>query len=169
MDKFMDTSAEPDKQPEEEKQPAAERSEETAVQPTNEAESTPKQARRPRQRKPKGEGRRGRKGAFTVRQVADRFAACGRCSYFWAGYKVLCGEEAQETAVAQSESGWLDLAWHNQLPRLLYKSYGVRLDIDHFHYEGCCKECRRRFVYDAADQEEEYSSCAIEISPSTLR
>ena len=165
----MDASTELDKQP----QPDDEISSppengveaETAVATANEAPPEKKGRKRSRGRQPKKTGRQSRRGAFTVRQVADRFAACGRCSYFWAGYKVLCGEEAQETAVAESTTGWLELIWHPEIPRLLYKSYGVRLDVDFFHYEGCCQECRRRFMYQAAENDDEPGSCAIEVSP----
>lgn len=133
----------------------------------------PDKPTRQRERQPKKGGRKSRqtnRNLSTLRQVADRFAACGRCSYFWAGYKVLFGEEAQETAVNESESGWLTLQWNSQMPDLLHKSYGIRMDVDYFHYEGCCKECRRRFVYRAAENaDEEAAYCAIEISPHGLK
>ena len=106
-----------------------------------------------------------RKNWPTLLQVTDRFAACGRCSYFWAGYRVLQGEAALQTAVSQSKSGWLQLIWDLQMPELIHKSFGVRLDISHFHYEGCCKECRRHFIYQAAENEEETDNFQIEISP----
>lgn len=109
--------------------------------------------------------RRGGKTQPTLRQVTDRFAACGRCSYFWAGYRVLFGEEGLETAVNQSESGWLDLNWNLQMPDLVHKTYGVRLDVAHFHYEGCCDECRRHFVFEAAKNEDLEDRFHIEISP----
>lgn len=122
-------------------------------------------------KKPSTRKRRGQpavashKSQPTLRQVTTRFAACGRCSYFWAGYKVIQGEAALATAVAQSQSGWLNLEWNSQMPELVYKSYGVRFDITHFHYEGCCKECRRPFIYQAADSEEEADSFQIAITP----
>ncbi|MEZ4593571.1 MAG: hypothetical protein R3D55_20870 [Chloroflexota bacterium] len=173
-------SAETDPQPEE---PQSE-NETTAVElVTATAESTELEAPAPqlpapqapanrRERKPKkgkpGAGKSG-KSQSSLRQVADRFAACGRCSYFWAGYKVLFGEEGQETAVNQSEDGWLDLQWNGQMPNLLLESYGIRMDVDFFHYEGCCKECRRRFLFHAAEDEAEPASLAIEISPHKVK
>jgi hypothetical protein len=201
MDKFMETSAETDKQPEEEKiilaEPetdaadpvaAAAESAAEAAEPLTEAVESAAEAVEPeaelavaatainekpptkpssrRVRTPqKAGGRRSGKNQPTVRLVTDHFAACARCSYFWAGYRVLFGEDAQATAVAQSESGWLDLEWNLEMPDLLHKSYGIRLDVAHYHYEGCCKECRRRFIYQAAGNEDEANSCAIEISP----
>ena len=165
MDKFMDASAEPVLEPEDETAENPETVADITEVAATETAPVEKRVKRRRERKPQKEGRKSSQGTLTLRQVAERFAACGRCSYFWAGYRVLCGEAGQETAVAESDSGWLDLDWHVQMPRLLYKSYGVRLDIEHFHYEGCCKECHRRFVYQAAESEDEFSSCIIEVSP----
>lgn len=169
-EKIMDMSEQTDPQPEDDNAAVpeaatmdAESTVETAV-----AEKPAEKPAAKRERQPKNEKREERRSGRTdgsLRQVTDRFAACGRCSYFWAGYRVLFGEEGQETAVDQSQSGWLALQWNSQMPDLLNKSYGIRLDIEHFHYEGCCKECRRRFVYHAAENEDELASCTIEISP----
>lgn len=109
--------------------------------------------------------RSSRKNQPALRSVTARFAACGRCSYFWAGYRVLFGLEELETAVSNSKSGWMELIWNEQMPELVHKSYGVRLDITHFHYEGCCKECRRHFIYQAAEDEADADAFRIEISP----
>ncbi|MBK8901152.1 MAG: hypothetical protein IPM53_08215 [Anaerolineaceae bacterium] len=106
-----------------------------------------------------------RKNQPTLQQVTDRFAACGRCSYFWAGYRVLFGLEELETAVAHSKSGWLELIWDEQMPELVVKSYGVRLDTGHYHFEGCCEECRRHFIYQASDNEDEADAFRMEITP----
>lgn len=106
-----------------------------------------------------------RKNQPTLQQVTDRFAACGRCSYFWAGYRVLFGLAEQETAVAHSKSGWLELNWDERMPELVVKSYGVRLDTGHYHYEGCCQECRRHFIYQASDKEDEADAFRIEVTP----
>ncbi|MCA9956628.1 MAG: hypothetical protein KC434_17990 [Anaerolineales bacterium] len=106
-----------------------------------------------------------RKNQPTVQQVTERFAACGRCSYFWAGYRVLFGLEELETAVAHSKSGWLELLWDEQMTELVVKSYGVPLDNGYYHYDGCCEECRRHFIYEASDNEEEADAFRIEITP----
>lgn len=106
-----------------------------------------------------------RKNQPSLQQVTDRFAACGRCSYFWAGYRVLFGLEELETAVAHSKSGWLELIWDEQMPELVVKSYGARIDTGHYHFEGCCEECRRHFIYQASDNEEEADAFRIEITP----
>jgi hypothetical protein len=173
MEKFMEMSEETDLQPEKEKSVAAEPVTEVA-EPVAELPASPKKpaARQASKRKKSKGGRSSNKSGqnqISLRQVTKLFAACGRCSYFWAGYRVLFGVEAQETAVAQGQSGWLDLEGNSQMSELLHKSYGVRLDVAHFHYEGCCKECRRRFVYQAAESEDEFNSCAIEISPHRLK
>ncbi|HID52410.1 MAG TPA: hypothetical protein EYP41_10270 [Anaerolineae bacterium] len=81
--------------------------------------------------------------------ITESFAACGRCSYFWAGYRVIHGLEDQERVAAQTDPDWLILTWSYPMGELLLKSYGSRFDIDFAYYEGCCKECRRHFVYDA--------------------
>ena len=130
----------------------------------------PKQKKKPapkKRRKPTA--KTSRKGQPHLRQVTERFAACGRCSYFWAGYRVIFGDEAQETAVAESQSGWLYLDWNLQMPELVHKAYGVRLDISYFHYEGCCKECRRQFIYEMSENEDEADSFCIEITPRTSK
>lgn len=106
-----------------------------------------------------------RKNQPTLQQVTDRFAACGRCSYFWAGYRVLFGLEELETAVAHSKSGWLELMWDEQMPELVVKSYGARIDMGSYHYESCCQECRRHFIYQASDNEDEADAFRIEITP----
>ena len=122
----------------------------------------PKKQRRQLTREP-------RKNQPTLQQVTARFAGCGRCSYFWAGYRVIHGMAELETAVAHSKSGWLELVWDLQMPELVHKTYGVRLDISHFHYEGCCRECRRHFIYEAAENEDEAHGFRIEITPRTSK
>ncbi|WP_420643776.1 hypothetical protein [Candidatus Leptofilum sp.] len=173
----MNTSEETDKQPIEEEVAKAESTEAEpteaqkepiaeAVEPAAQSTSKPgsEQTKKGPRTKP-----RAKKGNPTVKQVSDRFAACGRCSFLWAGYRVIFGEEGQETAVVNNRSGWMDLEWNTQMPDLLFKSYGIRLDISFYHYEGCCKECRRRFVYQAPDKPEDAVQCAIEISPNSAK
>lgn len=161
----MNTSAETDMQPTEEENRNVE-SVETVKKPEAETDKAPTSAstKKPN-KKQKKRKERAKKGNQSLKQVSARFAACGRCSFFWAGYKVIFGESGQETAVNESQSGWLNLEWNAQMHNLLYKSYGIRLDVNFYHYEGCCKECRRRFSYRAADEVDEPSHCAIEISP----
>jgi hypothetical protein len=170
----MDTSAESDMQQPEEEQNTVPTSA-TIVEVEQSEENKPalpkKRLKRlhSKRKKPRGAARASHKKQLTLQQVTDRFAACGRCSYFWAGYRVVFGADALATAVEQSESGWLDLEWDLQMPELVHKSYGVRLDISHFYYEGCCKECRRIFVYQAAENEDESDGFSIEISPRTAK
>ena len=164
----MDTSAESDKQ-ELEEEPAA------VPDPVVEEAQTVEQVIEPvkktfkrvndKRKKQRKASHASRKNQTTLQQVTNHFAACGRCSYFWAGYRVIFGEDALATAVTQSKSDWLDLEWNLEMPELVHKSYGVRLDIKHFHYEGCCKECRRVFIYQAAENEEESDAFCIQISP----
>ncbi len=86
-------------------------------------------------------------------EVIDCFSACGRCSYFWAGYRVIAGEEVVETAVKENDPVWLTLPWSHPVRELIVKSYGIRFDVAYFHHEGSCKECQRQFVYDEEDEE----------------
>ena len=126
----------------------------------------PKKKKRLQHQKLKEGGRKADKDGLSLRQVGERFAACGRCSYFWAGYRVIFGEEAQKTAVAEDQiAGWLYLSWNFQVPELVLKSYGVRMDIEHIHYEGTCEECRRHFIYQAPEAEDEEALFCVELSP----
>ena len=126
----------------------------------------PKKKKRLQHQKLKEDGRKAGKDGLSLRQVGERFAACGRCSYFWAGYRVIFGEEAQKTAVAEDQiAGWLYLNWNFQVPELVLKSYGVRMDIEHIHYEGTCEECRRHFIYQAPEAEDEEALFCVELSP----
>ncbi len=88
-------------------------------------------------------------------QVVAHFAACGRCSYFLAGYRVIHGVENLETAVDKSKAGWLSLSWNHAMLDLLSKSFAVEIYADFLHYDGCCPECGRHFVYQAGDTPEE--------------
>ena len=95
--------------------------------------------------------------------VIDCFSACGRCSYFWAGYRVIAGEKVIDTAVKENDPVWLNLPWSHAVRELLLKCYGVRFDVDYFHHEGSCKECQRQFVYYEVDVEvEAVSSEAVD-------
>lgn len=94
-----------------------------------------------------------RKKRPTVDQVIARFAACARCSFFLTGYRAQQEAEALAAAVANAKTGWLALNWGPQMRELVHKSYGVRMDIAYAHYEASCRECRRRFVFHAADED----------------
>lgn len=106
-------------------------------------------------------GRRGRRGykprtsrlptQVTVDDIVKRFSLCGRCSFFVAGYKLLAGNENWETAVQETDGRWVRLAWQPELCELIGRSFGSRLDIDYYFYEGTCPECRRSFQFQAAN------------------
>lgn len=107
--------------------------------------------------------RKARRRAAEMALVVSWFAACGRCSFFLAGYKVAGGEEALVTAVANRGKHWLPLSWTRGIANLVHKSYGSRVDIDCYHYEGCCSECQRHFVYRAAEGEDDLPTLRIEL------
>lgn len=102
-----------------------------------------------------------------LEKVTADFAACGRCSYFWAGYRVIAGEAAAQTAVGEVANGWLTLTWPQPMRTLVHKSYGVEVDAGFFHYEGSCHECRRVFVCIMTEAEEVSPSLAEEAAPET--
>ena len=87
-------------------------------------------------------------------EVIENFAGCGRCSYFWAGYRVIVGEAGAETAAKGDDPNWLILVWSHRMRDLTFKSYGLRFDVEYFHHAGCCPECQRQFVYDEDEPEE---------------
>ena len=115
-------------------------------------ENEPNQNQKGRKSKKKS-GRQKQQPVTTIEMVQQDFAACPRCSYFWAGYKVIVGDEGIDTAVAARENGWLTLQWSHSMRDLVYKSYGVRTDTEFFFYEGCCKECSRPFAFSGSDEE----------------
>lgn len=91
--------------------------------------------------------------------MAD-FIACGRCSFFLTGYRVLYGMEKLREAAQASDDQWLTLNWSHATRQLVQSSYGNRLDVDFYYFDGRCPECQRRFVIGAAelpngDEEEE--------------
>jgi hypothetical protein len=89
-----------------------------------------------------------------LEQITEYFSPCGRCGYFWVGYRVLAGE-ALATAVQQPDDTWLLLRWQNGMRNLLHHSYGCRTDILHDYFAGCCKECRRDFVFSQEEDDAE--------------
>lgn len=111
------------------------------------------------------EGKRVRRqGGPTMDRVVADFAACGRCSYFLAGYRVVYGMEDLEAAVTSSKSGWLELTWSHPMRELVQKSFAIRVDVDFIHYEGCCPECRRHFICKPGEGEQP-GTFHIEIVP----
>ena len=107
--------------------------------------------------------RTGGKKKATLDQAVARFAACGRCSFFLTGYRAEQGLQALQMAVEEVQSGWLALHWDQSMRNLVHKSYGIRVDVAYDYYESCCTECRRRFIFQAADEEESLASFLIEL------
>ena len=83
--------------------------------------------------------------------IKARFAACSRCCYFLGSYTSAHGEEELATAVLDGNAGWLTLTWDQHTRNLVHKAFGVRLDVDFYHYEGCCVACCRQFVYETGE------------------
>lgn len=98
-----------------------------------------------------------------VEDVSGDFVACGRCSFFLSGYRVIHGLDNLEAAVENQSGKWLGLDWNQETRRLVQKSYGGRLDVELYHYDSRCPECQRRFIYRAATEEGEPASFQIEL------
>ena len=110
--------------------------------------------------------------------MAD-FIACGRCSFFLAGYRVIHGADELKQAAEASDDEWLTLSWDHETRRLVQSSYGSRLDIEFYYYDGRCPECQRRFVigagedgaepYAEGEEREQREEAWESPEPSTLR
>lgn len=98
-----------------------------------------------------------------LNEVIGDFVACGRCSFFLSGYRVIHGVDNLETAAENRSGKWLHLDWNQETRNLVQKSYGGRLDVELYHYDSRCPECRRRFIYQAATEEGEQESFQIEL------
>lgn len=96
-------------------------------------------------------------------EVTEQFAACGRCSFFWAGYKLIDVGFTVETAVVTDKPGWLHLNYNQSIRDLLYKSFGNRLDLEFYHYAGCCPSCQRPFVFHGGNGNGEQPSLLIRL------
>lgn len=99
----------------------------------------------------------GKKRQVNVDQLISHFSACGRCSFFLTGYRVLQGVDDLETAVAKEKGRWVRLTWNHEMRDLVSKSYGVHLYIDFYHYDGRCPECGRHFIYESDPDAEQES------------
>ena len=101
-----------------------------------------------------------------ARQIVAWFSACGRCSFFLPGYRLTCDEAAWETAVARRKKHWLVLPWSRAAAILVDQTYGSQIDVDCFHYDGQCPECRRRFTLRIDEDKPETTAFRIELKPS---
>jgi hypothetical protein len=106
-----------------------------------------------------------RRDGLTTEHVITYFAPCGRCGYFLSGYRALFGGDNLETAVSEAKSGWLTLTWNMEMQHLVLKSYGNRIEMNDLHFDGCCSECRRAFVYKTPPSEDKPATFRIEIKP----
>jgi len=117
-------------------------------------------SQKPRKEKPRVQKRSGsrkrrvRQQRSPLDEVLARFAGCDRCSYFLASYVSVQGQEVLETAVAESDDEWLQLAWIPTMPTLVEKSFGITIDQGDFYVEGSCPLCQRVFVYTTETEEE---------------
>lgn len=129
-----------------------------------EQEETQVAEKRPSRHSKKNKTKRGpqRPENVAMNRATASFAACGRCSYFWAGSRVIAGEAAIETAVSRAADGWLRLNWNQAMSNLVHKSYGVRIDTAFYHYESYCEECRRAYVCYLPEEPEGETAVVLE-------
>lgn len=106
-----------------------------------------------------------REPRYKLRDVVSYFAPCGRCGYFLAGYRAANGLEDLETAVSRAKSGWVVLNWNLVVRELVLKSYACRIETNDLHYEGCCQECRRHFIFRASRSPNHPDTFRIELKP----
>lgn len=92
--------------------------------------------------------------AQELERVLRNFVACDRCSFFLAGYRVIHGLDNLEAAAKNQSDRWLALSWNSETRHLLQKSYGGQLDVELYYYDSHCPACRRRFIYEAGEEEE---------------
>ena len=119
--------------------------EKSAAPPAPAAEKTqPAAKKRQKSQKLRPKGKRKK----NLPPLLKQFAACGRCSFFWAGYKLI--DENFDERLAEPVNGWLTLVWNHAVRELVYKSFGNRVDLDFYHYEGCCAACQRPFIFQNA-------------------
>jgi hypothetical protein len=89
-----------------------------------------------------------------LRQVFDEFVLCGRCSFFLAGCRTAYGLDALEAAAQTGDRQSLSLPWDMSALRLLQESFGFDIDSTVLWFEGCCRECGRRFSFGDPDRAE---------------
>lgn len=78
--------------------------------------------------------------------VVEAFMGCARCSFFLVGYRLI--HDDFDEAVDKSDGGWLTLTWDHAVKQHVHKSYGNEIEMDAYYYQGCCKECRRAFIFE---------------------
>ncbi len=96
-------------------------------------------------------------------RVADYFAGCPRCSFFLAGYRLVCQDF--DEAAAGAVDDWLDLSWNLAVRNLVGKSYGHALSEPFEAFQGVCPECMRAFTVEPGPDDEESHRFSIQINP----
>ena len=99
------------------------------------------------------------------KQLLDSFAACDRCSFFLAGYRVLHGVEHLQEIAANSKHSWVELDCSPATRQLFNKSYGQMLENDWDYYECSCRRCQRSFTYQRADTNSKSLTFRVQITP----
>ncbi len=82
-----------------------------------------------------------------LNEALIRFTSCGLCSLFLAAYRLNHDDSVMQTAVNNIVGGWLTLPSDLTSRGLINKCYGCRIDVEAYHFESCCPECHKLFVY----------------------
>lgn len=81
------------------------------------------------------------------KRLLKQFVGCGRCGAFLAGYRVLHGVRALETAAREAHEGWITLQWDRATRQLIDQSFGTRPELNMYYFDICCPDCQRRYLY----------------------
>jgi hypothetical protein len=69
-----------------------------------------------------------------------------------------------DAAAEHSGGDWLLLSWSGRVRALVQSSFGCRVDLDAYHFEGICPDCRRAFVVDAPDGQLDIATFELQVS-----
>lgn len=103
-----------------------------------------------------------------VRLTILKFSACTQCGYFLTSYRAAIGSDSVKQLIMQSEHNWIDLGWHDTMPKLLYHAYQLTTDGTPTFLEHCCPECHRVISIQEIQQQEDaaaITNLAIQIMP----
>jgi hypothetical protein len=109
----------------------------------------------------KGKKRTKKREPSAQEKAAAAFFACGRCSFFLAGYRLIFSDF--DEAVEKSKGNYLTLSWNHAVRQLIQESYGSQLEEDAYHFQWSCKECRRAFAFDRGETAENPDTLQVTI------
>lgn len=84
---------------------------------------------------------------LAINEIHTSFISCGRCSLFLTSSLINIDDGEFEKAVANMEDGWFSLPWDKTMMEVVEQCLGFGVDIEAYHFEGCCPECSRPYRY----------------------